>query len=48
MIGVLVLGPIGNVMKLLSVPVYPRQIIKGAIILAAVLMQRLSGRDASA
>ena len=35
--GVLVLGLIGNIMNLLSVPVYPQQIIKGVIIIAAVL-----------
>lgn len=43
-IGVLVLGLIGNVMNLLSVPVYPQQIIKGSIIIFAVLMQRLGQR----
>lgn len=35
--GVLVLGLIGNIMNLLSVPVYPQQIIKGLIIVVAVL-----------
>jgi ribose transport system permease protein len=43
-IGVLVLGLIGNVMNLLSVPVYPQQIIKGSIIIFAVLLQRLGQR----
>ena len=43
-IGVLVLGLIGNVMNLLSVPVYPQQIIKGLIIIFAVLLQRFSNR----
>ncbi|MCA8105359.1 MULTISPECIES: ABC transporter permease [Burkholderia] len=43
-IGVLVLGLIGNVMNLLSVPVYPQQIIKGAIIILAVLVQRIGQR----
>ncbi|MEN8518026.1 ABC transporter permease [Burkholderia sp. RS02] len=43
-IGVLVLGLIGNVMNLLSVPVYPQQIIKGAIIVLAVLVQRIGQR----
>lgn len=47
-IGVLVLGLIGNVMDLLSVPVYPQQIIKGLIIIAAVLMQRVSSRTGTA
>lgn len=45
-IGVLVLGLIGNVMNLLSVPVYPQQIIKGAIIIFAVLLQRIGQRAA--
>ncbi len=44
-IGVLVLALIGNVMNLLSVPAYPQQIIKGLIILIAVLMQRFGARD---
>jgi ribose transport system permease protein len=35
--GVLVLGLIGNIMNLLSVPIYPQQIIKGLIIIVAVL-----------
>lgn len=44
-IGVLVLGLIGNVMNLLSIPAYPQQIIKGLIILVAVLLQRYSNRQ---
>ncbi|MBP7002756.1 ABC transporter permease [Amaricoccus sp.] len=43
-IGVLVLGLIGNIMNLMSVPSYPQQIIKGFIIVAAVMLQRF-GRD---
>ena len=43
-IGVLVLGLIGNIMNLMSVPSYPQQIIKGFIIIAAVMLQRF-GRD---
>ncbi len=39
MIGVLILGLIGNIMNLMSVPAYPQQIIKGVIIILAVLMQ---------
>jgi ribose transport system permease protein len=35
--GVLVLGLIGNIMNLVSVPVYPQQIVKGVIIIIAVL-----------
>ncbi len=43
-IGVLILGLIGNIMNLLSVPTYPQQIIKGLIIVVAVLLQRFSNR----
>ncbi len=43
-IGVLILGLIGNIMNLLSVPAYPQQIIKGLIIVFAVLLQRFSNR----
>jgi ribose transport system permease protein len=35
--GVLVLGLISNIMNLMSVPIYPQQIIKGVIIIIAVL-----------
>jgi len=38
-IGVFILGLIGNIMNLLSVPAYPQQIIKGVIIILAVLLQ---------
>lgn len=38
-VGVLILGLIGNIMNLLSVPAYPQQIIKGGIIVLAVLLQ---------
>lgn len=44
MIGVLVLGLIGNIMNLLSVPAYPQQIIKGLIIILAVLLQGVAPR----
>ncbi|OII56679.1 sugar ABC transporter permease [Pseudomonas putida] len=44
-VGVLVLGLIGNIMNLLSVPAYPQQIIKGAIIVVAVLLQGVGRRD---
>ena len=39
LLGVLILGMIGNIMNLLNVPAYPQQVIKGGIILAAVLLQ---------
>ncbi|WP_419961242.1 ABC transporter permease [Psychrobacillus sp. BM2] len=37
--GALILGLIGNIMNLMAVPSYPQDIIKGAIIIAAVLLQ---------
>ncbi|MDR2072169.1 MAG: ABC transporter permease [Spirochaetaceae bacterium] len=42
--GVLVLALIGNVMNLMSVPPYPQDIIKGVIIVLAVLLQWATGR----
>ena len=38
-IGMLVIGLIGNILDLLSVPAFPQKTIKGVIIIAAVLMQ---------
>lgn len=38
-VGVLVLALIGNIMNLMAVPSYPQDIIKGVIIILAVLMQ---------
>lgn len=40
-LGVLILGMIGNIMNLLNIPAYPQQVIKGIIIIAAVLLQRV-------
>lgn len=40
LLGVLILGMIGNIMNLKDVPAYPQQVIKGVIILFAVLLQR--------
>lgn len=37
--GALILGLIGNIMNLMAVPSYPQDIIKGIIIIAAVLLQ---------
>ncbi len=37
--GALILGLIGNIMNLMAVPSYPQDIIKGVIIIAAVLLQ---------
>ena len=42
--GVLILGLINNIMNLLSVPAYPQEIIKGLIIIFAVLLQILNKR----
>jgi ribose transport system permease protein len=44
--GVLVLALIGNVMNLMSVPPYPQDVIKGVIIVLAVLLQLATGRTA--
>ena len=43
LMGVLILGLIGNIMALMKVASYPQQVIKGIIIIAAVLLQ---GRQA--
>ncbi|MDR0878325.1 MAG: ABC transporter permease [Treponema sp.] len=37
-VGVFILALIGNIMNLLSIPVYPQQIMQGAIIIIAVLL----------
>lgn len=42
--GALILGLIGNIMNLMAVPSYPQDIIKGVIIIAAVLLQVATGR----
>lgn len=39
LIGVLIIGMIGNIMNLLDVPAYPQQVIKGIIIIIAVMLQ---------
>lgn len=39
LLGAITLGMIGNVMNLMNVPGYPQQVIKGAIIILAVLAQ---------
>ncbi len=43
LLGVFTLGVIGNIMNLMNVPGYPQQVIKGLIIIVAVLLQG-SGR----
>jgi len=44
LLGVFILGMIGNVMNLMNVASYPQQIIKGLIIIAAVLLQGMGRR----
>ncbi|MDR5883169.1 ABC transporter permease [Caballeronia sp. LZ032] len=43
LMGVLILGVIGNIMNLASVPGYHQQVVMGVIIIAAVLSQRGGG-----
>jgi ribose transport system permease protein len=40
LLGVLILGMIGNIMNLMNIPAYSQQVIKGMIIILAVLLQR--------
>lgn len=47
LLGVLILGLIGNIMNLMNVPGYPQQVFKGLIIVGAVLLQgRQRNREA--
>jgi ribose transport system permease protein len=39
LLGVLILGIIGNIMNLMNIPGYPQQVVKGLIIVGAVLLQ---------
>jgi ribose transport system permease protein len=43
-LGVLILGMIGNIMNLMDVASYAQQVIKGLIIILAVLLQRFEGK----
>lgn len=43
-VGVLILALIGNIMNLLAVPSYPQDVIKGIIIIFAVLLQRVTNK----
>jgi ribose transport system permease protein len=43
-LGVLILGMIGNIMNLMDVASYAQQVIKGLIIIFAVLLQRFEGK----
>jgi len=40
LLGVFILGMIGNIMNLMNIPAYSQQVIKGLIIIFAVLLQR--------
>ncbi|MCL2864723.1 MAG: ABC transporter permease [Lachnospiraceae bacterium] len=44
-IGALVLALIGNIMNLMAVPSYPQDVIRGFIIIAAVLLQVLTSKQ---
>jgi ribose transport system permease protein len=44
-LGVLILGMIGNIMNLINIPAYSQQVIKGLIIIFAVLLQRFQGNN---
>lgn len=44
LMGVLILGLISNILNLLNVPSYPQQVVKGAIIIFAVLLQRFDSK----
>jgi ribose transport system permease protein len=39
LLGIIILGMIGNILNLMNVPGYPQQVIKGLIIIFAVLLQ---------
>jgi ribose transport system permease protein len=44
LMGVLILGLIGNILNLLNVPSYPQQVVKGVIIILAVLFQKIESK----
>ena len=45
LLGVFILAMIGNIMNLMNIPDYPQQVIKGVIIIIAVLLQGLQVRS---
>lgn len=47
LLGIFILGMIGNIMNLENVPAYPQQVIKGLIIIVAVLLQGLQRRSST-
>jgi ribose transport system permease protein len=48
LLGVFILGMIGNIMNLMNVAAYPQQVIKGVIILIAVLLQGAESKEKQA
>lgn len=44
LLGVLIIGMIGNIMNLLNIPSYSQQVVKGVIIILAVLLQKFEDR----
>jgi ribose transport system permease protein len=44
-IGMLTLGLIGNIMNLMSIAAYPQRVIKGIIIVVAVIMQTITNKE---
>lgn len=44
LLGVFILGMIGNIMNLMTIPAYSQQVIKGVIIILAVLLQRFQDK----
>jgi ribose transport system permease protein len=44
LLGVFILGMIGNIMNLMTIPAYSQQVIKGLIIILAVLLQRFQDK----
>jgi len=44
-IGVFIMAIIGNIMNLMSIAAYPQKVVKGVIIIAAVLLQKVGSRS---
>ncbi len=44
LLGVLIIGMIGNIMNLMDIPSYSQQVIKGVIIILAVLLQKFENK----
>ena len=43
-IGILIMAVIGNIMNLMSIAAYPQKVLKGMIIMAAVLLKGLGNK----